>query len=73
MAGTSAPSTKTFLETCHVATPRVAVTRLRMLCRQTNETLREEIVRITGTEARNTNTCRCVRELKQFDATLNAR
>ena len=39
----------------------------------TNETLREEIVRITCTKARDTNTCRCVRELKQFDATLNAR
>ena len=33
----------------------------------------EEIVRITGREARDTNTCRRVRELKQFDATLNAR
>ena len=39
----------------------------------TNETLRDEIVRITCTSARDTNTCRCVRELKQFDATLKAR
>ena len=38
-----------------------------------DETLREEIVRITCTEARDTDTRRCVRELKQFDATLNAR
>ena len=74
MVGTSAPSTKNFLKDVLCCNSRAHETRLlRMLCSRTSEKLREEIVRITGREARDTNTCRCVRELKQFDATLNAR
>ena len=53
MAGTSAPSTKNLLRDVSCCNSRVAVTRAPLT---TNETLREEIMRITCTQTRDTNT-----------------
>ena len=53
MAGTGAPSTKNFFRDASCCNSRVAVTRAPPT---TNETLREEIVHITCTQTRDTNT-----------------
>ena len=70
-AGTSAPSTKNFLTDVLCCNTRAHEARSPAdALPRTNETLREEIVRITCTRARHSNKCRCVRDLKKFDAPL---